>query len=187
MGSVIMRERAFACDGFGNRDAVLCCKRTENIFGAGIAHASARNDQRSLGAFENFERLSQTILVGARTRNDMDGRFEKGFRVIPGHFLHVLRQRDESRAAIRRIEQDSDSLWQRRDNLFRVGNAIPIARHGAEGIIDVDRRVTEMLNLLHYRIGTAIDECVTGEQQNRQAVGMGNARGSYHVQGAWPD
>ena len=117
----------------------------------------------------------------------MDGRFEKGFRIIPGHFLHVLRQRDESRAAIRRIEQDSDSLRQRRDNLFRVGNAIPIARHGAEGIIDVDRRVTEVLNLLHDRIGAAIDECITGEQQDRQAVGMGNAGGSHHVQCAGTD
>ena len=41
MSWVMVRERTFARDGFGNRNAVLRCKCAENVFGAGVAYASA--------------------------------------------------------------------------------------------------------------------------------------------------
>ena len=44
-----------------------------------------------------------------------------------------------------------------------------------------------MLDLLHDRVRATVDERITGQQQDRQAVGMGNAGGSDHVQRAGTD
>ena len=44
-----------------------------------------------------------------------------------------------------------------------------------------------MLDLLQHRIGQAVYISVARQQQDRQAIGMRNARSGDHIRGTWPD
>ena len=58
-----------------------------------------------------------------------------------------------------------------------MGDAIPIAGHGLESIIQSERRIVEMFELLQHRIRQAGEEGVAAEHQQRQPVGMGERCG----------
>ena len=66
-------------------------------------------------------------------------------------------------------------------------DAVPVARDRPERVVDGDRRLAEVLDLLQHGIGDARVERVAGEQQQRQAVGVGDRRGRDHVHGAGAD
>ncbi len=162
-------------------------ERRHHLLGAGIARAAARDDQRPLGGLEQCDGLGHALAVRAGTRDLVHGRREEGFRIVAGHFLDVLRQGDEGRAAIGRIEQAGHGLRQRGDDLLGMHDAVPVARHRLEGVIHVDGGIAIVLDLLHHRIGPAVHEGVAGEDEDRQAVGMGDAGRRHHVHGARAD
>ncbi len=117
----------------------------------------------------------------------MDARLEEGLRIVEGDLLRVLAEAEEGRAAFGRIEHHGDRLRQRGDDLLRMRDAVPVARHRAEGVVHRRRRVAEMLDLLQHRVGAAVGEDVAGEDQDRQPVRHGAAGGGDHVAGARPD
>ena len=117
----------------------------------------------------------------------MDGAGEEGGGIVPGHFLHVLRQGDEGGAAIGGIEHGRDRLRQRRDDLLGMNDAVPIAGHRPEGVVDGGRGGGKMLDLLEDGVGAAVDEGVAGQEQHRQAVGVGDAGRRDHVERAGAD
>ena len=53
------------------------------------------------------------------------------------------------------------------------GDAVPIAHHGLERVVDAKGRVAEILHLLQHRVRQAGDIGVTAQKQHRQTVGMG--------------
>ena len=61
------------------------------------------------------------------------------------------------------------------DQLLGPRDPVPVAGHRLEGVVDVDGRVAEMLDLLEDRVGQTADIIVAGEQQERQAVGSDDA------------
>ena len=127
MRGVVVRDRAFAGDRLGDRDAARLGELAKSLLGTGIAHAAAGDDQRPLCAFEERDRLGQPVAVGARARDRHDGRLEEGFGIVAGDLLRVLRQSDEGRAAIGRVEHRRHRLRQRADDLLGMDDAVPVA------------------------------------------------------------
>jgi hypothetical protein len=68
-----------------------------------------------------------------------------------------------------------------------LGDAVPVAGDGLEGVVDRDGRIVELLDLLQHRVGGAADVVVAGEQQHGQAVGVGDGGGGDHVGGTRAD
>jgi hypothetical protein len=58
-------------------------------------------------------------------------------------------------------------------DLRGVGDPVPEAGDGFEGIVHAEGRIAEMFQLLQHRVGQAGDEGVAAQHQHRQAVGMG--------------
>ena len=135
----------------------------------------------------SFAASADLVGVRPRARDAMDGLLEELDRIVVGFGLDVLGERDEGRAAARRIEHGGDRLRQRRDDLLGPRDAVPIARHRLEGVVDGDGRVAELLDLLEHGIRRAVGEGVTGEDQDRQAVRHRHAGGGDHVGGAGAD
>ena len=65
-----------------------------------------------------------------------------------------------------------------------MGDPVPVARDRLEGVVQAERGVAEMLQLLEHRVGQARQERVAAEHQHRQAVGMGERRGGQQVRRA---
>ena len=182
-----MQQRGATGDCFRHRQAVLVREPRHLFASERIMHAAAANDKRALRLPQDFRRRRERIAVGARAQNAMHGRTQKRQRAIERLGLRVLRQRQHGRAAIGRIEHRRHGLRQRRKQLVRIDNAIPIASDGAESVVDGRARIAEILHLLQHRIGQAIDESVADQKQNRQAVGMSERGGGDHIRGAGAD
>jgi hypothetical protein len=72
------------------------------------------------------------------------------------------------------------------DDLRGMDDAIPETGHRLEGVVDAERRVAEMLDLLQHWIGQARHIGVAAEEQQRQAVGVRDRRRGQHVRRARP-
>jgi hypothetical protein len=138
-----------------NPKSPTCCS------GKRIAHTAAGDDEGPFRGLQEPCRLLELLPIRPRPRDVPDCRFEPNRWIIKGLLLRVLAKRNESRAAIGRIEHGGDRLWQRRDDLRGQRDAVPVATDGLEGVVDGYRRVAEMLDLLEHRIGHSIRECIT--------------------------
>ena len=107
-----MHHRAFAGDGFTQRNAARLGKIAQYGFGQRIAHAAARNDQWPFGRFQRGDGFGQLLQIGARARDMVHCGFKKRFGIIKGNFLRVLTQPDKGRSAISRIKHRSNGLRQ---------------------------------------------------------------------------
>ena len=108
-----MHHRAFASDGFTQRNAAGFGKIAQYGFGQRIAHAAARNDQWPFGRFQRGDGFGQLLQIGARARDMVHRGFKKRLGVIKGNFLRVLTQPDKGGSAIGRIKHRSYCLRQR--------------------------------------------------------------------------
>ncbi|CAM8870284.1 hypothetical protein NCH_04217 [Burkholderia pseudomallei] len=102
---------------------------------------------------------------------ERDGaRREELGRVVVGHRLHVLRQRERHGAAERGVGQHAQRARQRGEQLGRMHDPVEVARHGLERVVRRDRAVMEILDLLQHRVRRARHEHVARQQQHRQPV-----------------
>ena len=127
-------------------------------------NAATRDNDRPFAAPDPLGRRREFVGIGAKPADSVHVRFEEGQRVFIADPLHVLRQSEKGRTAIGRIEHGRNRRWQRLDQLRRVGDAVPVARDGLEGIVDRNRRVVEMLDLLQNRIRQAVVKHVTRQE-----------------------
>jgi hypothetical protein len=79
----------------------------------------------------------------------------------------VLAEGERHRPALGRIGQDRDRPVQGRHDLLGARNAVEIPRHRTETVVDADRSIPEVLDLLQNRIGPAAGEHVARDQQHR--------------------
>ena len=68
---------------------------------------------------------------------------EEAFRVVVGFSLHILTQRKRHRSAFSRIGQHRHGPRQRRNDLFRPGDPVEIARDRAKTIIGRNCAIVE--------------------------------------------
>ena len=138
-------------------------------------------------AAQGLGRGRQLAMVGAQPAQLVHDGLEQPHGEVPGLGLHVLRQADEGRAAIGRVDHRGDRERQRLRDLRRARDAVPVARDRPERVVDGDRRLAEVLDLLQHGIGDARVERVAGQQQQRQAIGVGHRCGRDQVHGAGAD
>ena len=184
---VVGEQRRLARHRLDHGHAVLLGEAAQPRLGERVVHAAAGHDQRRLGAAQRLGGGRQLALVGALPARLVHDGLEQPHRVVVGLGLDVLRQPEEGRAAVGGVEQRGDRERQRLRDLRRARDAIPVARDGPEGVVDGDRRLVELLDLLEHRVGDARMERVAGEQQQRQPVGVRDGGGGDHVHGAGAD
>ncbi len=97
--------------------------------------------------------------------------------VVVDPTLHILRQADKGRAAIRWIEHRADRLRQRLQDLRGVSDTIPVTGHRFKRIRNTQRRVIEMFYLLQHRVRQTGREIITTEHQHREAICHCQCRG----------
>ena len=108
-------------------------------------------------------------------------RSEKGFGIIVGLRLYVLRQGERHGPAVGRVGQHAQSLRQAFEDLLRSGDAVPPARDRPKAIINRDSRVAEPLDLLQHGIGAPARKDIAGQEQQRESIGMRDGRRRHHV------
>ena len=182
-----MNKDASTGNGFDDGNVVFFGKGGEFALGTRIEDATAGDDEGLLGLFQQGDgfRDFETIRTGAA--NAVNALVEEGCRIVIGFALRILTEREENRAAIGRIKQGADGLRERLQDLLRAGDAVPVAGHGLEGIIDGEGRIIEVFDLLQHGIRQAIGEGIAREHQDRKAVGVGSTRSCDHVQRAGAD
>ena len=126
--------------------------------------------------FSKRGRAGDLAAVRPRAADVVDARLEERLRIVEGELLRVLAEAEEGRPAIGRVEHRRDRLRQRGDDLLRMRDAVPVAGHGAEGVVHRRGRIVEVLDLLQHRVGPAVGENVAGEEEDRQPVRHGARR-----------
>ena len=184
---MLVHQHAATGDGFDHRDTPALGKFRQVSGRVRVVHAAPGDDQRTLCFGDQGRPRRELGAVGARPPDAMHHRLEEDLRVIERFALRVLRQAEECRATVGGIEQRGDRLRQRLQDLLRAPNPVPVARHGAKGVVHRGRRRFEMLDLLEHGIGKSVGESVAGKKEYGQAVGMSDRRRGHHVGRAGPD
>jgi hypothetical protein len=184
---VVVAHRALAGDGLDDRDAVRLGEGGELALRQRVVHSPTGDEERRPRATDDLHRRPHLVDRRSGPGDRVHGRLEERSRVVEGLRLHVLWQAEEGRTAVGRVEHRGDRLRQRLHDLRRVGDAIPVAHDGSEGVVDRRRRRAEVLDLLQHRVGHTALERVAREQQQRQAVGHCHAGGRHHVERPRPD
>ena len=187
-GRVVRGQRGLAGHRLDDGDGVRLGEHLQLELGAAVVHATAGDDQRARGLPQQVRGSHEVVQRGARPGHRARRHLvEERDREVVGLGLHVLRQAQEDRAAIGRVEHRGNRLRQARQQLRRARDPVPVPRHRAEGVVDGRRRRVEVLDLLQHRIGQAARERVAGQQQQRQPVRVGHRGGRDHVRGARSD
>ncbi len=153
-----MRWRRGEGGELGRRPANSARRRPATMSGCSALRSSAAAAASSLD-------------VRPRPRHAVHVRLEERRRVVEGLALHVLR-----RARGRPGRSRPGRAWSRppaaatADDLLGPDDAVPVAGHRLEGVVDRDGRIVEVLDLLQHRIGHAVGEGVARQQQHRQPV-----------------
>ena len=155
--------------------------------GAGVVDPSPGDDQRAGGVADDVGGAAQLLDVGTRSGDLVHRWLEEALREVERLGLDVLRQGDERRPAVRRVEHRGHRVRQRVHDLLGPGDAVPVAGDRLERVVDGDRRITEVLDLLQHRVGDPALERVAGQQQHGQPVGVGHAGRGDHVERAGTD
>ena len=116
----------------------------------------------------------------------MHARFKKRQRVIIGPALHILRQPNERRSAIRRVQHGRKRGWQRLNHLCGMRDPVPKTRYRLECVIHAQRWISEVLKLLQHWVRQAGQKGISAQHQNRQAVRMCQRSGRQQIRGPRP-
>ena len=181
VAGMVPQKRPAPGDGLDQRQVVALDERGELVGGPGVDDAAAGDHQRPLGVAQHLGRRHQLLGVGPGTALDVDRGFEEALGIIVALGLGLLRQADEGGAAIGGIEHHGHRLGQRGDQLLGPVDAVPIAAHRPERIVDRHRRIGEVLDLLEHWIGNPAGEGVAGKDEDGQPVGMGHRGRRHHV------
>ena len=149
--------------------------------------AATRDEERPLRPLDQGRGGLDVPWIRARSADVVDLRLEEPRREVVRLRLDVLREREEGRAARRRVEHHRQRLGERADDLGGLGDPVPVAADGLERVGHGHGRVTEVLDLLEDGIDDPVLEGVAGEEEDRQAIGVGDGGGRHHVGRAGSD
>ena len=184
---VVPGQAAFAGLRLGDRNTVLLRKAAQRGPSLAVQDTAPCNDQRAFGTAQQGGSSGQLRSLGRRAAEADQPGVQKIFRAVKGLGLYILRQRQTHRAAQRRVGHDLDRAGQGAQDLTRVGDAVKVAGHRAEGVVGAQVAVVEVFHLLQHRIGRARLEHITRQQQHRQAVHMRHRCRRHHICRTRPD
>ena len=169
---MIGQEIGAARNRFNYGNPASLCKVSELGHSLAILHPAAGDDRRTLGSFQSRDRILKLARIRHLPANAVHFWLKERQWVIIGPALHILWQSDKRRTAIGRIQHGRQSRWQGLDHLRRMGDPIPIAAHRLKTIVEPERRIAKMLQLLQHGIGQTGQKRVATEHQHRQTVSM---------------
>ncbi len=178
---MVIAQAALASHRLSDRNACLVNETPQEIGGLGINHAATGDNQRPLAGTYPRCRLLQRIAIRAIARNMPHALVEKRLWICIRLGLHILWQRQGDSAGFSRAGQDAHNLGQRGQQLLRACNAIPVATHGLEAIIDGNILGVAGLELLQDGRDVAAGENISRQQQHRQAVDRGSGSAGDHI------
>ena len=184
---MVPRERTFARLRFTNRNAGLCDEFGERFGCFTHQHATPGDNQRPAAGADSCHCTCKRNLVRLATADKPHPLAEELFGIIVCFGLHVLRKRQRRRAAIGGRREHTHHLRQCGDELLGTIDAIPVARHRLEAVVDADVLCGGRLDLLQHGRNVAAREDVAGQQKHGQAINSGQGRAGDHVCGAGAD
>ena len=142
---VIPRQCALACLRFGDRHAMCFDEALERLRSAvAVEDAATGDDERPFRGLQQYDGVFEIGLLGHRRANAPQPRREKRLGIVVRTRLHVLRQRERHRSALRRIREHGKRARQCAQKRGRMDDAIEIARHGPQAIVRRDAAVAEI-------------------------------------------
>ena len=176
-----MDERVLARHRLHHRDSPPLGEIGELGDGTRVVDAASGDDERSFGGRQHPDRADHIPLIWSRSTNVVELLVEERGRKVISLALDVLGESEENGPAIGRVEHDGERLWERPDDLLGGDDPIPVPRDRLERITHRQRRIVEVFDLLEDGVGDAICKIVAAEEEERQAIGMGNRGRCDHV------
>ena len=179
---------AFAADlalarlRLGNRNAKFFSERQHSRARIAVAHAAARQNDRLLAGHQKFCCPIHCLSARGLAIQMPDAFFKEFFGVIIGFSLHILRKADGDRAGLCGVGQNAHGVEHGCHELFRALYTIPVAADCLERIVDGNRIVLVMLELLEHRVGLAVGVGVGRQQQHGDTVDRGRAGCGNHIE-----
>ncbi len=137
-----------------------------------IMHPAPGHDHRAFGSTDHFDRAVQFVRIGMDAAAVPHARLKEAFGVVIRLGLHVLTEGKRDGATFCWIGHRAEGARQRGEDVFGPGDAVEIAADRSEAVVCADRAIAEHFGLLQHRIGAAIGEDISGQEQHRQAVHM---------------
>ena len=109
---VVVRQHRAPGDGLDDRQVVPLGEARQFLGRQGVVHPAAGDQNRLFRLAQHFHCGDQLQRVGPGSGNAVKGRLEKALGIIEGLGLNVLRQGDEGRPAVGRVQHGRDRLGQ---------------------------------------------------------------------------
>ena len=187
VAGMVEAQGRLAGDGLDDGQAVGFGEGGQLGLGQRVVGAAARHDERLACRPEDGDGGLELATVGPQPAQLVHLGVEQPLREVVGLGLDILRQADERRAAVGRIEHRLDRERQRPCKLLGPGDPVPVPADHAERVVDRHGRVVETLDLLQHGVGDPALEGVPREKQDREPIRVGDPGGRDHVQGARAD
>ncbi len=150
-----------------DRHPGLLDERAERVGRVGVVNAAPGDDEGRARPSEHRGCALEGGGVGKRPADVPGARLDQLDREVVGLGLHVLGQAQRDGAGLGGIGQDAHRLEQRRPELLGPVDPVPVARDGAERVVDRDVAGPAGLELLEDGIDPARGEDITWQQQHR--------------------
>ena len=111
---------------------------------------------------------------------------EKVGRIIIGLPFHILRQRNTAGSCLRRIRKHPHCADQRRHNLLRPRDPVPIFTYRFKSIVCRHRKAAAYLQLLQDRIRLSGSEGIRREYKQRDIIDRSRGTGRHHIRSPRP-
>ena len=174
-------------ESLGYRDVERLAELHNGLAGFGVTDAAAGDEHRLLGCLNHLNRLVHLVVVRYAAGNVMDALLEEVVRILKALALYVLRQGDNSGAAVCGVGQNAHRVDHRAHHLLRARNAVPVLGNRLEAVRRGHGQVGRYLQLLEHRVRLTGCEGVGREQQKRDVVNGSGEGCGYHVRRADTD
>ena len=135
---MIEAQAALASHRLAHRNAGLIYETLQRVCGLRVDDAATGDNQGMLAVAYPHCRLLQRVPVWPITLNVPGTPGEEGFWIGICLRLYVLREGQRDSAGFRGTGQYAHNLWERGQHLLRTRDAVPVAAHGLEAIVDRD-------------------------------------------------
>ena len=159
----------------------LLRERAQGVGRLAVAHAAAGEDDRPLAGADPLGGRGDGVAVRAVARDRPGALLEHLDREVERVGLDVLREAEEHGAGVGRGREDPHHLGQRRDELLRAVDPVPVADDRAERVVRARVLGARPLQLLEDRRLDPLGERVAGHQQHRHVVDRGRRGARDHV------
>ncbi len=184
---MVIGQGALAGLRLADRDSRVLDEAAQRVIRLAVMHAAAGDEQRLPAGADRRHRALEGADIRAVARDVPDAALEQRFGIGAGHRLHILGQAQRDRPGFRRRGEHAHGFGQRRDELLRAVDAVPVARDRPEAVVDGEILRVFAFKLLQHRGLDALGEDIAGEQQHGQAVDGGDRGAGDHVGGAGAD